>query len=60
VRLTLAGLWLGVLLVAAGCGGQGSAGESGKLDAISSVQQFANVFDDNAGHARLVLLLSPT
>jgi hypothetical protein len=56
----LAALWLGVLLVAAGCGSDGSAGRSAKLEAISSVQQFAHAFDDDAGHARIVLLLSPT
>jgi hypothetical protein len=60
VRLVLASLLLGLLMVAAGCGGQESPSESGKLETISSVAQFERAFDDEAGHPRLVLLLSPT
>jgi hypothetical protein len=58
VRLTLAALLIGVL--AAACGGQGPTGGSGKLEPISSVHQFERAFDDDSGHPRLVLLLSPT
>jgi hypothetical protein len=60
VRLVLGTLLLGLLVVAAGCGGQGTPGGSGKLETISSVAQFERAFDDEAGHPRLVLLLSPT
>jgi hypothetical protein len=60
VRLVLATLLVGVLVVAAGCGGHGSVGGSGELETISSVDQFARAFDDATGHPRLVLLLSPT
>jgi hypothetical protein len=56
----LAGLWLGMLLIAAGCGSHESTGTSGRLETISSVEQFARDFDADAGHARIVLLLSPT
>ena len=49
-------------VVGAGCAGgdDGPAGASGELVTISSVQQVARAFDQDAGHARLVLLLSPT
>jgi hypothetical protein len=60
VRAILVALLIGVLLGAAGCGGDSSSGGSAKLETISSVAQFARAFDDGAGHARLVLLLSPT
>jgi hypothetical protein len=60
MRLVLAALSIGVLVAAAGCGGSGSPGGSGKLETISSVQQFERAFDDEAGHPRVVLLLSPT
>jgi hypothetical protein len=60
VRLVLATLLVGVLMVAAGCGGHGSAGGSGKLEPISNVDRLERAFDDESGHARLVLLLSPT
>jgi hypothetical protein len=60
VRPILALFAIGMLLVAAGCGGQGSPGPSGKLETLSSVDRFARAFEDDAGHARLVLLLSPT
>jgi hypothetical protein len=60
VRGTLATLSIGVLVVAAACGGHGSTSGSGTLETIASVQQFARDFDAGAGHARLVLVLSPT
>jgi hypothetical protein len=60
VRVVLATLLLGVLVLAAGCGGHGSTSGSGKLETISSVDQFERAFDDAKGHPRLVLLLSPT
>jgi hypothetical protein len=61
VRLVLATLSLVLLVVTAGCGGgQGSPGGSGKLETLSSVDQFQHAFDDATGHPRLVLLLSPT
>jgi hypothetical protein len=54
-------LLLALLVVAAGCGGgRGSPGGPGKLETLSSVAQFQRAFDDEAGHPRLVLLLSPT
>jgi hypothetical protein len=58
--VVLVTLVIGVLLVAAACGGDGSSGASGKAEPISSVAQFARAFDHDTGHARLVLLLSPT
>jgi hypothetical protein len=58
--VVLATLLLGVIAVAAGCGGHGSAGGSGKLETISGVDQFDRAFNDGSGHPRLVLLLSPT
>jgi hypothetical protein len=60
VRLVLATLSLGLLVVAAGCGGGGSADGSGKLETLSSVDRFERAFDGATGHPRLVLLLSPT
>ena len=51
---------LGVFLLAAGCGGGGSTEGSGKLETIASVAQFQRAFDAEDGHARLVILLSPT
>jgi Na+/serine symporter len=60
MRVVLATLLLGVVAVVAGCGGHGSVGGSGKLEAISSVDQFGRAFNDRTGHPRLVLLLSPT
>jgi hypothetical protein len=60
VRLILAIVSIGVLVVAAGCGGHGSPSGSGKLETISSVDQFGRAFNDDSGHPRLVLLLSPT
>jgi hypothetical protein len=50
-----------VALVAAGCGGgeKGGAG-SGQLTALSSVAPVEEAFNADTGHARLVLLLSPT
>jgi hypothetical protein len=60
MRMVVVTLVIGVLLSAAACGGDGSAGGSGKVETISSVEQFAHAFDDDAGDARLVLLLSPT
>jgi hypothetical protein len=60
VRVILATLSIGVLVAAAGCGSHQSPSGSGRLETISSVEQFARAFDDGAGHARLVLLLSPT
>jgi hypothetical protein len=60
VRLIVA--LLTAALVGAGCmgGDDGSSGESGALVTISNVQQVARAFDEDAGHPRLVLLLSPT
>jgi hypothetical protein len=59
--LILVGLSIGVLLVVAACGGGGSPGGSARLETISSsVEPFRRAFDDGTGHARLVLLLSPT
>jgi hypothetical protein len=50
-----------VLLAAAGCGGGGATeGASAKLETLTSVDQFKRAFDADKGHARLVLLLSPT
>jgi hypothetical protein len=60
VRLIVATLLIGALLVTASCGGSGSPGGSGALTTISSVDQFKRAFDEGAGHPRLVLLLSPT
>lgn len=52
------------LLLVAGCGGGGSdeasAPKAGTLTDVSSVEQFASVFDGDAGTARLVVLFSPT
>jgi hypothetical protein len=59
VRSTLYAVVI-VLMVAAGCGGHGPEDGSGKLETISSVAQFERAFDDDAGHPRIVLLLSPT
>jgi hypothetical protein len=62
VRLVLATLSLGLIVVAAGCGGNGSSGGSapGKLETLSSVDRFERAFDNATGHPRVVLLLSPT
>jgi hypothetical protein len=60
VRVIVAILAVGVLVVAAGCGSNRSSGGSGRVEPITSVEQFARAFDDDSGHARLVLLLSPT
>jgi hypothetical protein len=51
-----------IVIVAAGCGGSDdeSAGGSGSLATITSVQQVARAFNEDTGHPRLVLLLSPT
>jgi hypothetical protein len=52
---------IGVLLLTVACGSHGSPSGSGKLETIStSIEPFKQAFDDSAGHARLVLLLSPT
>jgi hypothetical protein len=60
VRLIVA--LLAAALVGAGCmGGEDEpSGASGALVTISNVQQVARAFDEDAGHPRLVLLLSPT
>lgn len=48
-------------VVGAGCAGDdGPSGASGDLVTISNVQQVAHAFDEDSGHPRLVLLLSPT
>jgi hypothetical protein len=60
LRVVLATVLIGVLLASVGCGGHGSSGGSGRLDTIASMDQFERAFDDDAGHPRLVLLLSPT
>jgi hypothetical protein len=60
VRSILATLFVGVLVVAAGCGSRVSPGGSGTLERLTSVEQFSRAFDGDSGHARLVLLLSPT
>jgi hypothetical protein len=60
VRPVLATFLVGVLVLAAACGGHRSPTGSGTLETISSVDQFAREFDGGAGHPRLVLLLSPT
>jgi hypothetical protein len=48
--------------VGAGCAGGDDepAGASGDLVTISNVQQVARAFNEDSGHPRLVLLLSPT
>jgi hypothetical protein len=53
---------LTVALLGAGCGGgdDGSASASGDLVTITNAQQVASAFNEDAGHPRLVLLLSPT
>jgi hypothetical protein len=54
-------LLIGVLLLVVACGSHGSPSRSGKLETIStSIEPFKQAFDDSTGHARLVLLLSPT
>jgi hypothetical protein len=60
VRLIVA--LLTAALVGAGCmgGDDESSDASGALLTISNVQQVARAFDEDAGHPRLVLLLSPT
>jgi hypothetical protein len=60
VRLMVA--LLTAALVGAGCmgGDDGPTGASGELETISNVQQVARAFDEDSGHPRLVLLLSPT
>jgi hypothetical protein len=60
VRAVLVTVLIGSLLIAAGCGSQRSPVASSRLETISSVDQFARAFDRDTGHARLVLLLSPT
>jgi hypothetical protein len=60
VRLILACVLIGVLLASTGCGGHGSSSGSGKLETISSMDQFERAFDHDTSHPRLVLLLSPT
>jgi hypothetical protein len=60
VRLIVA--LLTTALVGAGCMGSDDepSDASGALVTISNVQQVARAFDEDAGHPRLVLLLSPT
>jgi hypothetical protein len=51
------------LVLGAGCGGGNGdkpAGGSGDVVTISNVQQIARAFNEETGHPRLVLLLSPT
>jgi hypothetical protein len=60
VRLILAIVSIGVLVLAAGCGAHGSPSGSRKLETISSVDRFGGAFNEGSGHPRLVLLLSPT
>jgi hypothetical protein len=48
-------------VIASGCGGgQATREGSAKLETLTSVDQFEHAFNDDRGHARLVLLLSPT
>jgi hypothetical protein len=48
-------------LVAAGCGSEGdNAGGSGRLTVLSNVAPVEEAFNADKGHARLVLILSPT
>jgi hypothetical protein len=51
-----------VAIVVAGCGGGGDrdAGRSGRLTVLSSVAPVEDAFNADKGHARLVLILSPT
>ena len=60
MRLIVA--FLGAALLVAGCGGgdDGSASASGDLVTITNAQQVARAFNEDTGHPRLVLLLSPT
>ena len=62
-RLIMA-LLSATLVLGAGFGGSddepASAGASGDLVTISNVDQIAREFNQDAGHPRLVLLLSPT
>jgi hypothetical protein len=49
--------------ICAGCGGSsdgGSGDASGRLTVLSSSDPVAQAFNADKGHARLVLLLSPT
>jgi hypothetical protein len=50
------------LLVAAtaACGGEDGTSGSGRLVELSDTQPIADAFNEDKGHARLVLLLSPT
>jgi hypothetical protein len=48
-------------LVAAGCGSEGNNAEgSGRLTVLSNVAPVEKAFNADKGHARLVLILSPT
>jgi hypothetical protein len=62
VRVFLAFVGATVVL-GAGCGGddeRAGSGGSGDVVTISNVQQFEHAFNEDTGHPRLVLLLSPT
>jgi hypothetical protein len=49
-------------LVGVGCmgGDEEPSGESAELVTVSNIQQIARTFNEDTGHPRLVLLLSPT
>jgi hypothetical protein len=60
VRTALTLLLVGVFAISSGCGGQASRSGSDELETLSSIGQFQRAFDGDHGHARLVILLSPT
>ena len=55
------GALLAVLaLLVAGCGSDGNGAGSDRLTVLTDLGPLSSAFDADQGHARLVLLLSPT
>ncbi len=60
VRALLLTLLSFVVAVSVACGGGDESSGSSRLVELSSTQPVAEAFNADKGHARLILLLSPT